>query len=152
MTNQQQSSKLSVIVRSAMYAIYELLFACIPVFVWISVLWATAPASDEYRRLPAWAFLAVSLWANTLKDGVKLFNRRNNFHDAYQAELLVSVCVTGLIISSVLLCLGVLKSRGLLSHLWGFYYFSVDALFWAGLALLWLVKAVKFQREHDVYI
>ena len=126
--------------------VYEVAFVLLPVIVW-SIALISVGSADQIGELAAWPFAALALYSSTLRDGIKAY-KRESLDDKRTSGLLVVVALFGVVISSVLLTLAVLKSAGQIDYLFSFFYSLVWLLFWFGLLLLLAVK-VKLSLRDD---
>lgn len=131
--------------------IYEVAFVLVPVLVW-SIALMSVGSADQISRLAAWPFAALALYSAALRDGITAFHRDNQ-KDRRQRDLLVVVSLFGVVISSVLLTLAILKSEGGVNYLFSAFYEFVWLIFWFGSALLFVTKTVlSLRNDFDHYV
>lgn len=130
-----------------MKAIYETAFVLLPVAVWILVILSFGGSQEEVKSLSAWPFACLALFCASLRDGINAFHQDNPF-DKRQREILVIGALIGVVFSTVLLTISILKSRGqIISPLPNFQNFVYTVLY-IGIALLFSVKATLIQRKE----
>ena len=145
-------SKFSIWYRSGMSAIYEIGFMVLPIFIWIAAILSASPFTN-IDELAAWPFLALSLWTNGLRDGVRTFssNPTDDIEvkrkDKFEREALVILAVIGVASTSVLLTCSVLKSLGALTKLWAAHQHLTWFSLVFGFATAWAAKALFIQRS-----
>jgi hypothetical protein len=151
--------KTTIWFRSAMSASYEIGFMLVPIFVWVGAILSAGPLSSRITELPAWPFLALSLWANALRDSVKAFCCNPNGDedakrtDKYQREAVVTLSVVGLVCTCVLLTCTVLKSLGTVQFLWPSHQQLVWISLFSGAVLAWIAKVILVQRlDYGHYV
>jgi hypothetical protein len=134
-----------VILGSIIQASYEVIFVLIPAFVWVLVLLSLGKAQDV-GTLAAWPFASLSLFCATLRDGISAYHQ-DITKDKVQKDLIVVSALTGVVLSTVLLTLAVLKSSGQIPYLWSFFYEIVRGFVVFGAVLLFVTKAILIQRK-----
>ncbi len=133
------------IASSMIQASYEVAFVLLPILVWVLVLLSLGKAQD-IEALAAWPFASLSLFSAMLRDGISAFHQ-DTTKDKEQKDLIVVFALIGVVLSTVLLTLAVLKSSGQIIYLWSFFYETVRAFVAVGALLLFMTKAILIQRK-----
>lgn len=136
----------SPVLRSILWSSYEVGFVLLPALVWALTLFSLGKTGHDLWGLPAWSFISVSVYGAILRDSLKAFHRHENPRDRQDRELAVILALSGLVLSSILLALSVLKAQGYLPLLWPVFYDFVFLVLSFGVALLFIVKAIMVQR------
>ena len=136
----------SPVLRSILWSSYEVGFVLLPALVWTLTLLSLGKTGHDLWGLPAWSFISVSVYGAILRDSMKAFHRHENPRDRQDRELAVILALSGLVLSSILLAMAVLKSQGYLPLLWPVFYDFVFLVLGFGVALLFIVKAIMVQR------
>jgi len=126
-------------------ASYEVAFVLLPVLVWILVLLSLGKSQDV-KTLAAWPFASLSLFSAMLRDGISAFHQ-DTTKDKEQRDLIVVFALIGVILSTVLLTLAVMKSTGQVTYLWSFFYETVWTFVAISALLLFVTKAILIQRK-----
>lgn len=138
--------------RSGLSATYEIAFLSVPIIVWVSAIISAKPDTDM-SELVAWPFLALSMWANGLRDSVRAFSSNTNpdkdvqAREKYQREAMAAFSIVGLIFTCVLLTNTVLHSLGSLPHLWPPHWCLVWISLGFAVGSAWAAKAILIQRN-----
>lgn len=147
MSDSQPVSALQIVSKSLLWACYETALAVLPVLVWGVTLFSIGQDTQIWK-LPAWSFLSVSIFVTILRDGLRAFHRETAKDDKLSRDVIVSLSLVGVVLSSVLLVLSVLHSQNLFPFLSPFFYDAVYTLLIGGLIFLFVVKSILFQRTE----
>ena len=137
---------LDAIVGSVVHAIYEVAFVLLPVLVWIVILFSLDEPVEQITSLPVIPFATLALFSSMLRDGITAFHQDTQ-KDARGRDFLVTVALIGVTLSTVLLTLSVLTSKGHLAFLQRVFHHFTWPLFIAGLLFLFVTKSVLIQRR-----
>jgi hypothetical protein len=139
-------SKKQIILASLIKSTYDVVFVLLPALTWIIATLSIGASTESIEKLAAWPFAALSLYTATLKDGIVAFHRDEG-NDKRQRDLIVTVSIIGVVISTVLLTLSIISSSGkpivLFSYFYEFVYFAVGA----GIYLFFITKNILHQRN-----
>ncbi|BED91133.1 MULTISPECIES: hypothetical protein [unclassified Pseudoalteromonas] len=148
----KEVSKLNLYFSSAVKASYEVAFISVPVLVWSVVIFSLGGSPEEVKKLAAWPFLALALFSTALKDGISAFHLDTK-KDKQQREVVLTASIIGIVLSTVLLTLAILKSRQEVVGLFDTFYEYVFMLVFAGIATLFATKVILIQRVYyDHYV
>lgn len=142
-----EQNKYSMYFSITMKAIYETVFVLLPVAVWILVIMSFGGSQEEIKSLSAWPFACLALFCAALRDGISAFHQDNPF-DKRQREILVIGALVGVVFSTVLLTISILKSRGQINTPVPNFQNFVYLVLYIGIALLFVVKATLIQRKE----
>ncbi len=138
--------KFSICLSVFIKAFYEVSFVLLPIAVWVVVILSAGGTAEEVKSLAAWPFASLTLFSASLRDGVTAFHQDSPF-DKRQREILITGALMGVVLSTVLMTLAVLKSYGIISYLFSFFSEAVFFLVVVGLVLLFVIKATLSQRK-----
>lgn len=142
----EENSKLSMYFSISVKAFYEVSFVLLPIAVWVVVIFSAGGTKEDIKSLTAWPFAGLTLFSASLRDGVTAFHQDSPF-DKRQREVLITAALIGVVLSTVLMTLAVLKSYGVISYLFSFFREIVFFLVAVGLTLLFVIKATLSQRK-----
>jgi len=136
--------------RPLLMTTYEIAFVFLPGLVWLLALLATEQTPGrELFQLPAWSFIALSLWCGLLRDGIKLYHPAHLSLDRSRRDLLVTAALIGTTLTTVLLTCHVLNARNTVP-VWPPFYYAVLASLCMALGLTVVVKTLLIRRDYEL--
>lgn len=135
------------VVKSIIWASYEVFLAIMPVMIWIAILVFSTPNSSMSFEFPAFSFFCVSIWASCIREVPRVFCGESA-KDRYERECGLALSLIGLIFSVICLVMAVLKSTDAITYLWGLFSYAVIGLMGFGTLLLFAIMTFKIQRKE----
>ena len=129
-------------------SLYDMAFYFIAPLVWVVSHHITKTEPYDFLNSTVAGFVALTFWSTALKDGILVFNRENILHDTIQKRVVISACTLGVIVSTLLLAAQIFHSNGSLQNIGSFHGYFTKVLLVSGFIILWLIKAIHFERTH----
>jgi hypothetical protein len=138
-------SKAKIRLASFFKSIYDVIFVLLPALTWIIATLSIGASTESIEKLAAWPFAALSLYAATLKDGIAAFHLDAD-NDKRQRDIIVTVSIIGLVLSTVLLTLSIINSSNKSVVLFPYFYEVLSFTVGAGIILFFMTKNIFHQR------
>lgn len=139
---------MGVIIRSTVWASYEVLLTLMPVLIWIFIIWFSTPLPEITLELPAFSFFCVSIWASCIRETPRTFIGGVPTQDKFERECSMAISILGFVISLICLVFSAQKSTGLIQDLWGPFSLTVGAAAFVGILYLFTLISIKIQRTE----
>jgi len=137
---------ITLIWNSVIQGVFEVGLIILPVLLYIIVLVFIRVDSNIWE-IPAWSFLAFSLYAFTLRDIVKAYRAQRPI-DRFNENGGIVICIIGLGISGVQLCCSIIRNHVDGFLLWEYFDATVFVTIVFGVVFVIVARSTVIQREE----